>query len=352
MFPKRFTILLTAILLSSCASQKIEEKGWKAYYEDGKLLDYQEKRAEAKSCYETALEKLNESEQFQQEWRAEILAKLARENVLDGNFEEATEETDQALVLACDPKLQGPYHGEVLVSFDDLIDTCILYVTEPDQQIPALELALKVQNQAFKKKHKRRGSALDRLTVAYIIADRMDLAKPLEDELTAAARQEVDCRPFIHLAVAYHLKGDEQKQEELLVEATKYLQVKKPYAQRSWIDHAYLQKLAEHLKSQKRLDEAISVLLDYIEKTPIAHVKSELPQMLADIYAETGDAENADKYYKLAIEAEKKNKRLQRKELRQRLEAYVRFLRKSGRKEEAETIQQEANKYRDKRPWF
>lgn len=186
---KTAVAILVAILVSACAPKKQIETSWKSHFDDAKFLDIQQEHEKAKSQYKLALEKLSGVEN-EKEWRAEILARLARLEVISGDLKIAEKLSNESLKLTLDPKAQGPNHGEVLIAIDDLAEAYSerSYKSKVDR-IPSLQMSIKLLDGPFKRPSKVLGRSRAQLAVAYLVNGDTRNAAPLAEIVIEQAKQ-------------------------------------------------------------------------------------------------------------------------------------------------------------------
>lgn len=336
---------VTVVLaMSSCSEKTVApEKTWHQYLDDAKFLDMQDKHEEARSNYETAIAKLAGAE-FEQDWRTELLARLARLDVLDGKLDLADKRTLEAIALNQDTKGHGPNHGETLVTLDDLAESyCERALKSKPDKNRCLEMVMKIVDKpsSARQEQLRSNSARD-LAIEYIITGHKGKAAPLEKYVSDDAKERKKWSPLRDLATAYGYIGDQEKVDYYLELSKEILSKKK----QSTIKTAYAMELAKLYRNNNRLDDAEKTLLDMLDSIKPQRGNGDMYEDVATIYGAKGEIEKAKEYWRLAIVEDTKRKSKE-KLLRKRLDAYARYLRKINQPDEAKIIQQQADGMRD-----
>jgi len=342
---QKLSLLLALVLVlttSGCAEQKPAEKAWKQYFDDAKFLDIQDKREEARSNYEAALCKLP-GEKFEQDWRAELVARIARIDVIEGKLDDADKRASEAMQLASDPRAQGPNHGEVLVALDDLAESYSerSYKSKPDKA-RCLEMAIKILDKASASRAQKveQRSACE-LAVEYIMTGKDAKAAPLEKRVIEEAIESKKWTPLRDIAAAYGYVDNKKKVNEYFEKAKELITKKN---KETIIKSSYLMELADLYMQNDRLDDAEKTMIELLDLLKPRPGNADMYERLATIYGAKGEVEKAKDNWRLAIIED--TKRAKQKAMRHRLEAYARYLR-SIKDGDARVIQQQADGMRD-----
>jgi tetratricopeptide (TPR) repeat protein len=338
----RCIALAFALTVSACAQEKPAETNWKTFYDDAKFLDIQEEREKAKKQYSQALDKLT-GVPNEQEWRAEILARLARLEIVSGSLQTGNKLAEEALKITLDPKTQGPNHGEVLIAIDDLAEAYSerSYRSKPEQ-IECLQMAIKLLDQPFKRPSKVYGRSITELAVAYLLSGDKAKAAPLADLTISRAKAAGSYHELRELAAGYKLAGDEKKQKEIMALAKTLMKDK---ANERQLISSFRFTVARMYKDNGRYSEAAKTIHDYEKEIAPRKPTAAFYEELAEIYEQQGKLKEADAIYETAIKADRV--RNSRKYLRKRLENYARYLTRTKRPDKAEVILKEADGMRD-----
>lgn len=333
-----------ALVISGCAEPKAPEKTWRQYFDDGKFLDIQEKHEEARTNYETAMAKLSGIE-FEQDWKAELIARVARIDVLQGKLDQADKLTLQALALSDDKNLQGPNHGEVLVALDDLAESYSERATKfPNDKTRCLVIMLKLfKDPSSARQRDMRDDGARDLAVHFIIEGESAKAAPYEKFVIDEATEHKRWTPFRDIAAAYGYVGNQQKVDEYWELAKKALNKKNKDA---LVKCSYAIELAKLYRKNNRLDDAEKTLVDLLDSMKPEHRNSEMYEDLATVYGDQGKIEKAKENWRAAIIYDSKRTR-KTKVLRKRLDSYARYLKQINQLDEAKIIQQQADNMRE-----
>jgi len=334
------------IVMTGCASEQVPEKSWKDYYGDGKILAIQENREEALAQFQLALDKLKGVE-FENDWRPEILARMARIEVIDGHLDEADKLTKEAVKLSIDKKWQGPNHGEVLVAIDDLSEAYgERALKDRVNKIRCLETSIMLLEPPIATK---RGKAYRRcakeLAVEYIISGQDEKAQPLIPDAIADDKGK-DLKAFTSvrdIACAYKIAGKKARFQEYFKMGIGMISKKEP---EQWMHQTVSYHAAKMYRDRKRYDEAEKMLLDYLDTMKQRSPHPEILECLATIYEGKGDIKKADEVYAKMVLPENL-KKFTKKEQRQHLDKYASYLKRTKRLDQSTEIQQQADGLRD-----
>ena len=335
--------ILVALLVSACASEKPAPESWKNHFDDGKFSDIQLDYDKAKRNYSLALEKLAGVE-GEGDWRAEILARLARLEVIGGNLKGADQLANQALKLTLDPKSQGPNHGEVLIAIDDLAEAYSerAYKSKADQK-RCLEMCIKLLDGPFKRPSKVLGRSQAQLAVVYLMEGNKAKAKSLTEVIVTRAKKTGAHQSIRQLAVGYKIAGDDKTYREIVEVAKKLM--KNP-GREGVLTAALTLEEAKLYSDNGRYAEAARTITDFQKKIAPRKLTADFYEELAHAYERQEKFKDADATFEEALKVDRQNP-AHRKDLRKRMDSYVRYLRRTNRPQKAEELQQEADGLRD-----
>lgn len=340
---KTITALITALLLTACAREKQTEVSWKTNFDDAKYLDIQQDYDKAKKQYKLALAKLPPTEEIP-DWRAEILARLARLEVIGGNLDEANKLADEALKLTLDQKAQGENHGEVLIAIDDLAEAYSerSYKAKSDRA-SCLAMAIKLLDGPFKRPSKVLSRSRVQLAVIYLVNGEKQKAEPLAKILIERAKATKTHRSLRELAAGYKIAGDEKRCKEIL--AIEKSLLKEPGREGPMLA-LFTGEVAKLYAENGKYEEAAKTITDLEEKIKPKKLTAAFYEQLATIYEAQRKLKEADASFEDALAVDRPNP-AHRKDLRKRMEAYARYLRRTHREKKADEMQAKADALRD-----
>lgn len=334
---------MIALFLCACSPAPPNEVTWKSNFDDAKYLDIQQERQKARDQYKLALAKLPTSPELP-DWRAEILARLARLEVIDGNLEEANRLAYQALNLTLDPKAQGENHGEVLIAIDDLAEAYSerSYNSKADR-ITCLQMAIKLLDGSFKLPSKLLSRSRTELAVIYLISGEKQKAAPLAKIIVDEAKARKVHESLRELAAGYKVAGDEKRCEELLSIEQSLMKEK---GREAALFALFTFEVAKLYAANGKYAEAEKTIIDFEQKIKPKTLTAAFYRELASIYEAQGKLKEADANFENAVNVDRRNQ-AHRKNLRKTMEAYVRYLRRTKQNKKADSLQAEADGLRD-----
>lgn len=146
------------------------------------------------------------------------------------------------------------------------------------------------------------------------------------------------------LAAGYKVAGDEQEYNEILDIARSIM--KEPGREAALMS-AYTFEIAKLYADCEKFDRAAKTITDYEKQMKPKRLSAVFYEELAGIYEKQGKLKEADASFDDALAVDRENP-AHRKNLRKRMEAYVRYLRRTNRHGKADKLLREADGLREK----